>query len=223
MAQSTKSGDETSEKTIREQNRQRALDYLRENTNELSEKDALFIADDEKFTMEESLVREKEVTSKDSVTMANAARDSARRRLQKYMRGQSSGMPSVETLCVMLEVEHGASNVIAIDVSKKAVFTDWLVVASGLSARHVIGIAEGIRGDLRAAQSSFDAGTGMPNNVRMSGQESGHWVVVDGGNVVIHVMTEESREIYALEQLWSDGGNIGDLVEEGEGLDEQTK
>lgn len=223
MAQSTKSGDETSEKTIQEQNRQRALDYLRENTSELSEKDALFIADDEKFTTKESLVQEKEVTSKESPTMENAARDLARRRLQKYMRGHNSGMPSVETLCVMLEVEHGALNVVAIDVSKKAVFTDWLVVASGLSARHVLGIADGICKDLRAAQSSFDAGNGTPNNVRMSGQESEHWVVVDGGNVVIHVMTEESREIYALEQLWSESGDEGDFVGEGEGLDEQTK
>lgn len=225
MAVSTTSGGGIDEKTTQEQNRQRALDYLREHTEEFVE-DALFIPDDEKSMVDQkssSPGEQKAVTSGYLATRENAARDAARRRLQKYTQGQGSDVLSVNILCKMLEVEHGAKDVVAIDVVKKAVFTDWLIVASGLSVRHVIAIADGIRSDIRAAQASFDTGNGKKDDVRLSGRESGQWVVVDGGHIIIHVMTEESREMYALEQLWSESGDeaTGWIAEED--LQEKTK
>lgn len=223
---SSSSGDETSKieksRTIQEQNRQRALKYLQEHTKDPPETEALFIADDERRALEQQSAIGKQATEDYAKSKSGAAREEARRRLQKYGEGRDGELPSVEMLCKMLEVEHGAVDVTAMDVREKASFTDWLVIASGLSERHVVAIGDGISRDLRAARSGLNLNMGAStNDITVSGRESGQWIVVDGGHVIIHVMTEDCRQVYALEELWTNDGRANSLTPDDVDLQEK--
>ena len=70
---------------------------------------------------------------------------------------------------------------------------DCMVVASGRSQRHVAAIAERLVTDLK------DAGGA---NVRVSGQRTCDWVLVDAGDVIVHVFRPEVRTFYNLEKMW---------------------
>jgi ribosome-associated protein len=70
---------------------------------------------------------------------------------------------------------------------------DWMVVASGRSQRHVAAIAERLVADLK------DAGG---THVRVSGERACDWVLVDAGDVIVHVFRPEVRTFYNLEKMW---------------------
>lgn len=72
-------------------------------------------------------------------------------------------------------------------------FADYLIIATGTSTRHVIALADNLAKDLK--QSDY--------LVQVEGKNSdGNWVVVDAGDVIVHIFTEEVREYYALEHMW---------------------
>lgn len=85
-------------------------------------------------------------------------------------------------------------DIVAIDVCGKSSITDCMIICTGTSSRHVIAIADHV------VQSSRAAGS-LPLGVE--GQNGAEWVVVDLGDVIVHVMQEESRRLYELEKLWS--------------------
>ena len=87
-----------------------------------------------------------------------------------------------------------ARDIVVIDVSEKSSVTDTLIICSGNSKRHVMSIAENV------VVESKHAGT-PPLSVE--GKETGEWVLVDLGDVVLHVMQDETRDFYQLEKLWS--------------------
>lgn len=89
-----------------------------------------------------------------------------------------------------------AKDVIEIDVRGKTSIADLLVIASGTSARHVKSIADEV------VQFSKKAGV-MPLGVE--GEGEAEWVLVDLGDVIVHVMLPRIREFYGLERLWSVG------------------
>jgi ribosome-associated protein len=80
-----------------------------------------------------------------------------------------------------------------IDVREKTNITDYMVIASGTSDRHVVSLAD--RVVERAKQNQL-----MPLGVE--GQNTGEWVLVDLGDAIIHVMKPQTREFYQLEKLW---------------------
>jgi ribosome silencing factor RsfS/YbeB/iojap len=86
-----------------------------------------------------------------------------------------------------------ARDIKEIDVREKASFTDLLVIASGTSSRHVKSIADEV------VKFSKRAGV-MPLGVE--GEKEAEWVLVDLGDIVVHVMLPRIREFYALERLW---------------------
>lgn len=81
-----------------------------------------------------------------------------------------------------------------IDVRGKSSITDCMVICSGNSNRHVCSIAEHVAEELRHS--------GLPL-LGIEGQALGEWVLVDAGDVLIHVMQDETRALYQLEKLWS--------------------
>ncbi len=91
-----------------------------------------------------------------------------------------------------------AKDVKEIDVRGRASFADLLVIASGTSTRHVKSIADEV------VRFSKRAGV-MPLGVE--GEREAEWVLVDLGDIVVHVMLPRIREFYALERLWSVGGD----------------
>ncbi|MGH8074631.1 MAG: ribosome silencing factor [Lysobacter sp.] len=116
--------------------------------------------------------------------------------------------PSVDELLQAVRdavAELKAKDTVEIDVRGKSSVTDYMVIASGTSSRHVKSIADEV---VRFAKK-LDV---MPLGVE--GEREAEWVLVDLGDVVVHVMLPRVREFYALERLWT----VGD--EPPEGIDE---
>lgn len=107
--------------------------------------------------------------------------------------------PSPELLLSLVQGaldEIKAKDVTQIDVRGKTSIADYLVVASGTSTRHVKSIADEV------VQHAKRAGA-MPLGVE--GEREAEWVLVDLGDVIVHVMLPRVREFYALERLWTVG------------------
>ena len=85
-------------------------------------------------------------------------------------------------------------DIVALDVQGKSSITDCMIICPGTSTRHVSSIADHV------AQESKSAGL-MP--LAVEGKNAADWVIVDLGEVIVHVMQEESRQLYELEKLWS--------------------
>ncbi|MCG3469548.1 ribosome silencing factor [Xenorhabdus bovienii] len=87
-----------------------------------------------------------------------------------------------------------AQDIVSIDVRGKSSITDCMVICTGTSTRHLMSVADNLVDDCRKA--GF-----MPLGVE--GQGISDWIVVDLGEIMIHVMQEDSRRMYELEKLWS--------------------
>ncbi|MDE9444981.1 ribosome silencing factor [Xenorhabdus bovienii] len=87
-----------------------------------------------------------------------------------------------------------AQDIVSIDVRGKSSITDCMVICTGTSTRHLMSVADNLVDDCR------EAGI-MPLGVE--GQGISDWIVVDLGEIMIHVMQEDSRRMYELEKLWS--------------------
>lgn len=85
-------------------------------------------------------------------------------------------------------------NIILLDVQGKSSITDYMVVCTGTSNRHVSSIANHL---LDEAKKHGYLVLGA------EGQHDADWVVVDFDSVMVHIMQEESRQLYELEKLWS--------------------
>lgn len=90
--------------------------------------------------------------------------------------------------------EAKAEDIITIDIAKKSSIGDAMIVASGRSHRHVGAIADHLQRDLKAAGYGSAAVEGLPHC---------DWVLVDTGDLVIHIFRPEVREFYNIEKMWS--------------------
>lgn len=86
-------------------------------------------------------------------------------------------------------------DIVSLRISDKASFADYMVICSGNSNRHVKSIAQSVAMECRAAGVE-------PRG--MEGNDVGEWALVDLNDVIVHVMTDEQRDIYNLEQLWAE-------------------
>lgn len=92
-----------------------------------------------------------------------------------------------------------ARDIREVDVREKSSVTDLLVIASGTSSRHVKSIADEV---VRKAKQA-----GLPP-IGVEGQREAEWVLVDLGDIVVHVMLPRTREFYGLERLWTVGDEM---------------
>ena len=81
---------------------------------------------------------------------------------------------------------------IAIDVKKISSLTDFMVIASGTSDRHINAMSERVIEGLKKDISGM----------KIEGQGGGAWLLVDAGDVIVHLMSSDAREFYDLESLW---------------------
>lgn len=86
-----------------------------------------------------------------------------------------------------------ARDIVVIDVQGKSSITDCMIICTGTSSRHVVSIADHV------VRQSHEVGLKTP---AMEGGNTADWVVVDLGDVMLHVMQEDSRRLYELEKLW---------------------
>lgn len=82
---------------------------------------------------------------------------------------------------------------IALDVQELSSMTDYMLIASGTSSRHIQAISESVIDDLKSNKIK---------PVRVEGRIGDDWILVDAGDVIVHLMTSQARDFYDLESLW---------------------
>jgi nicotinate-nucleotide adenylyltransferase len=87
-----------------------------------------------------------------------------------------------------------AEDVVVIDLKGKSSFADYMVIASGRSNRQVVAIADHLAEKLKQASHGY---------IPIEGKQGGDWVLVDAGDVVVHIFRPEPRAFYALEKMWA--------------------
>lgn len=87
-----------------------------------------------------------------------------------------------------------AEDTLTIDLRGKSAFSDYMVVTTGRANRHVGAIAENV------AKALKDAGL---KKLHIEGLTNCDWVLIDSGDVVVHIFRPEVREFYSLERLWT--------------------
>jgi ribosome-associated protein len=92
-----------------------------------------------------------------------------------------------------------AENLVTIDLKGKSSVADFMVIASGRSARQLGAMAEHLREKLGKAGVS---------PVGLEGERQGDWILIDGGDVVVHLFRPEIRGLYNLEKMW--GAEMGE-------------
>lgn len=99
-------------------------------------------------------------------------------------------------LCAAYALDKKAFNVKLLEVKGISSLTDYLLIASGRSDRQVQAIAESVRSGLKQDHATAP--------LAVEGMEEGRWVLIDYGDVMIHVFQEPVREFYDLDGLWQE-------------------
>ena len=108
--------------------------------------------------------------------------------------GDDGPTEALEALILDSLDDDKAEDIVAIDLRGKSSITDIMIIASGRSARHVASLADHVVRKLK------DAGCGK---ARIEGTQTNDWVLIDIGDVIIHLFRPEVREFYNLEKMWS--------------------
>ncbi|MCK5444956.1 MAG: ribosome silencing factor [Rhodospirillaceae bacterium] len=113
---------------------------------------------------------------------------------------KTTNPPTIETAKALLKKvetsleDDKAINAVVIELSGKSDIADYMVVASGTSQRHVASIADHLRENIK--KSGVE-------KVAVEGLNQSDWVLVDCGDVIVHVFRPDVREFYNLEKMWS--------------------
>lgn len=93
-----------------------------------------------------------------------------------------------------------AEDIVSIDLQGKTALADHMVIVSGRSHRHVAAVADHLLRDLK------EAGHG---HAKVEGLQNGDWVLIDTGDIIVHIFRPEVRSFYNIEKMWS----VGDTAE----------
>lgn len=107
----------------------------------------------------------------------------------------SARAAELATAAALAAADKLASDVVALDVSDQLVITDVFLLASAPNDRQVRAIVDAVEERLHGLGAK---------PIRREGQREGRWVLIDFGELVVHVQHAEEREYYALERLWRD-------------------
>ena len=111
---------------------------------------------------------------------------------------QSTIAPSTVTLTTVIAkaaVDHKAQNIVGLDTRTVTSFADEFISATGPSNRHVRAVADAIMEEAKAFGR-------MPEG--KEGYDEGRWILLDFGEVIVHIFQDEVRKHYDLERLWSE-------------------
>lgn len=111
----------------------------------------------------------------------------------------SKNIPSMSMLDLVLNTlqDDKAEDIVTIELQGKSQIADYMVVASGRSTRQVAAIAEKLADKLKQ---------NMDVIARIEGKAAGDWVLLDAGDIIVHVFRPEVREFYQLEKMWQSSG-----------------
>jgi ribosome-associated protein len=128
----------------------------------------------------------------------HAAKDPARAAARAAVRLDEDAHRTAVT-AARAALEKKAEEVLVLDLRGLSGYTDYLVIGSGTSDRQLEAIAEGIEKELKALGHKL---------VGSEGQRGGRWVLLDFGDVVVHVFHQDDRAHYDLEGLWADAPRV---------------
>ena len=116
--------------------------------------------------------------------------------LMKMFRRQKLGLKLTNILKDILnELEDSkASDIVSINISKKTSLADYLVFATGTSNRHINSISQSVHKKLKKLNIKTPS---------IEGSNDSGWVVIDSGDVIVHLFKDEIRKFYNLENMWS--------------------
>jgi ribosome-associated protein len=102
-----------------------------------------------------------------------------------------------ELRCLVQESLEGgkAHDIITINLAGKTDIADYMIIASGTSDRHTSSLAQNLVKNIKEKMNY--------NNIRVEGASEGNWVLVDIGDIIVHIFKPEFREIYNLEKMWA--------------------
>jgi ribosome-associated protein len=100
--------------------------------------------------------------------------------------------------CAALALDKKALNVKVLEIGKISSIADYLVLASGQSDKQTQAIAESVKQGLKK----------FGKTLAVEGLKEGNWVVIDYGDVIVHVFREEIRRYYDLDSIWSDAVSV---------------
>lgn len=110
----------------------------------------------------------------------------------EVLSGRDASAQLVEKITHWLD-EAKAENIVKIDLAGKTSIGDFMIIASGRTDRHVGSVADRIQKNIK------DSGAGNP---KMEGTDACDWVLIDTGDIIVHVFRPEVREFYNLEKMW---------------------
>ena len=119
------------------------------------------------------------------------------KKLKKELQNKS-GL-ELATICVKAARDTKAEDLIVLDVRGLSSFTDYFVIMSGRSSRHVQGLAEAMESAMRSKRISA---------AKAEGIKEGMWVLLDFADVVVHIFYHGQRSFYDLEGLWHDAPRV---------------
>ena len=106
-----------------------------------------------------------------------------------------SRVDAVQKLIVTSLEDDKAVNVVTLDLTGKAMFCDRMVIASGLADRQITAMAQHLREKLHAAGQK---------RVQIEGLGGSDWVLIDVGDIVVHLFMPDARAMYGLEKMWGE-------------------
>lgn len=126
----------------------------------------------------------------------------------KKLRAKKAAAPAAATVeekdlhgIIMSSLDQDkGQNILSIDLKGKTSIADFMIIVTGTSSRHTVSMAKKLQDKL--SKEKFRS--------RIEGSENGDWVIVDAGDVIVHLFRSEVREFYNLEKLWaSDFSTVG--------------
>jgi ribosome-associated protein len=110
-------------------------------------------------------------------------------------RTEPSRLDAMQKLIVTSLEDDKAENVVTLDLTGKAMFCDRMVIASGLADRQITAMAQHLREKLHTAGQK---------RVQIEGLGGSDWVLIDAGDIVVHLFKPDARTMYGLEKMWGE-------------------
>lgn len=118
---------------------------------------------------------------------------------EKKNANEATSKELAQAICLALSAKK-AKDIATVYVREKSSLCDYFVIASGTSSTQVRAMGEYMEEQM---EKQFSL-----SPVREEGMRDGRWSVLDYGDVIVHIMQDETRLFYHLERLWADGGNL---------------
>jgi len=118
---------------------------------------------------------------------------------EKKNANEATSKELAQAICLALSAKK-AKDIATVYVREKSSLCDYFVIASGTSSTQVRAMGEYVEEEM---EKQFSL-----SPVREEGMRDGRWSVLDYGDVIVHIMQDETRLFYHLERLWADGGNL---------------